>query len=212
MCHVKVEIRCKLSVLLEMCLLSLSSSEAFFFLESAPSEIPNPTKEEGPSCEEPWSPADTAYRHEYPVGRSFAGNDDTCCLIVACHEDRKESHVSRRVSPEWFGGPIHPWPKRLPHVVQSLLVCELKIFTCCSKFKSLPIRCRHNLFCNSSYLASSDIKGFGTSVMSGRGARDSRGHGLPDASSQHRERFPPGKKSNPEYPQKYGIGQGHLWK
>lgn len=103
MCHVKVEIRCKLSVLLEMCLLSLSSSEAFFFLESAPSEIPNPTKEEGPSCEEPWSPADTAYRHEYPVGRSFAGNDDTCCLIVACHEDRKESHVSRRVSPECLG-------------------------------------------------------------------------------------------------------------
>lgn len=39
--NVKVEIRCKLSVL-EMCLLSLSSSEASFFLESAPSEIPNP--------------------------------------------------------------------------------------------------------------------------------------------------------------------------
>jgi len=38
----KKEKRCKLSVLLEMCLLSLSSSEASFFLESAPSEIPKP--------------------------------------------------------------------------------------------------------------------------------------------------------------------------
>ena len=47
--HVKVEIRCKLSVL-EMCLLSLSSSEASFFLESAPSEIPNPKSCQFSSC------------------------------------------------------------------------------------------------------------------------------------------------------------------